>query len=433
MGVKDTANLALIPAAYKTSKVYSALPTDGDGDFTFTRSGSGTRINKAGLIETMATNVPRLNYRLDADGNVSSCPELLLEPTRRNLFLNSEDFTNGSWIKTRTTITGNQTTAPDGTNNADLLTGTGTGTSYIYDGVFLYNATYYISIFVKNINGNDFTIQNFTQSGTAVFDLVNKSVTSTSGTISDAKIEQYQNNWFRVSAKITSTLGGANANLGFGVKDYNGEQFYIWGAQVEDDALGGSVSYTSSYIPTTTAAVTRNKDEAIRLSTDATPTAYPFTVMVQMRIETGKKGFGFSLLNRYANYLYFTAAYCEISANNRFRFSNRNNGTTYSVQPSAEYFEGLHKVAIKFVSETNFKAYINGIEVANLTHTASAFDTNNNTILLGQLRTVTDTNDRNPIKEFFVWHKALTDAEMIEVTSYTSFTEMATQQQYTIQ
>ena len=46
MGLKDTASLALIPAAYKTSKIYSALPTDGDGDFTFTRSGNATRVTK---------------------------------------------------------------------------------------------------------------------------------------------------------------------------------------------------------------------------------------------------------------------------------------------------------------------------------------------------------------------------------------------------
>ena len=42
MALKDNASLALIPAAYKTSKVYSALPTDGDGDFTFSRTGSAT-------------------------------------------------------------------------------------------------------------------------------------------------------------------------------------------------------------------------------------------------------------------------------------------------------------------------------------------------------------------------------------------------------
>jgi len=241
--------LALIPSGYKASKVYSPLPTNGDGDFTFSRTSNATRVNKDGLIESVGSNVPRLDY-LD-----SNCPSLLLEPQRRNLFLNSEDFT--SWSKIRTTITGNQSIAPDGSNNADLLTGDGTGTSYVYDDVFLYTANYYISVFVKNINGDDFTIQNFTQAGVVTFDLTNGTVTSVSGTMSEAKIKQYSNNWYRVSAKITSTLGGATANLGFGVKNYNGDQFYIWGAQIEDNGLGGSVSYLSSYIPTTSSQKTR--------------------------------------------------------------------------------------------------------------------------------------------------------------------------------
>lgn len=222
--------------------------------FQVDRISSGTYVGRNGLIQYAASNEPRVDFLNNTKGH------LLLEQTRRNLFLNSEDFTNGSWNKTRTTITGNQSIAPDGSNDADLLTGNGTGTSYVYDGVFLYTATYYISIFVKNINGNDFTIQNFTQAGTAVFDLTDGTVTSTSGTMSNAKIEQYPNDWYRVSAKITSTLGGANCNLGFGVKDYNGEQFYIWGAQVEDNASGGGVSNMSSYIPTSSASVTRVVD-----------------------------------------------------------------------------------------------------------------------------------------------------------------------------
>ena len=42
--------LALIPAS-QGSKVFSVLPSDGSGDFDFSRSGSATRINSQGLIE----------------------------------------------------------------------------------------------------------------------------------------------------------------------------------------------------------------------------------------------------------------------------------------------------------------------------------------------------------------------------------------------
>jgi hypothetical protein len=71
--------LALIPSGYKAGKIYSVLPTSGVGDFDFTRPGSATRINSQGLIETVASGVPRLNYPL-IDGVVNGCPSHLLEP-----------------------------------------------------------------------------------------------------------------------------------------------------------------------------------------------------------------------------------------------------------------------------------------------------------------------------------------------------------------
>jgi len=46
-------SLAMIPSGYKDGKVYSVLPTNGDGDFTFSRGSNATRVNKDGLIELM--------------------------------------------------------------------------------------------------------------------------------------------------------------------------------------------------------------------------------------------------------------------------------------------------------------------------------------------------------------------------------------------
>ena len=59
--------------AYKTSKVYTILPNDGVADFTFSRAGTADRIDPDGNVETMAANVPRIDY---ANGG---CPELLLD------------------------------------------------------------------------------------------------------------------------------------------------------------------------------------------------------------------------------------------------------------------------------------------------------------------------------------------------------------------
>ena len=431
MGVKDTANLALIPAAYKASKVYSALPTDGDGDFTFTRTGSGTRINKAGLIETMATNIPRLNYRLDADGNPSSCPELLLEPQRTNKLGYSEDFTN--WSDSGVTVTANDITAPDGTKTADKLVSSANNWRRFKSFTAVNGTTYTASVFVKldtNTTTDTVQLEIFKGSSGLVcdFNLFNKTIPENTG-LTDVFIEKYPNDWYRIGGTYTAN-GTLNILYVYPSTGYsvNGTA-YFWGAQVE---VG---SYKTSYIPTLTASEeTRNKDEAeINNFADA-PTGYPFTMYVNMRVETGVKGYGMSFgWDATSNY-YYSIGYSEDSGNLRkFRFTNRGSGNAYSFNTLAEYYEGNHKLAVKFLSSTNFIAYINGIEVVNFTHTANAFNSAIQDLLVGQLREVADTNDRTPIKEAFIFNKALTDAEMVEVTSYTSFTEMATQQQYTIQ
>jgi hypothetical protein len=63
--------------------------------FNFTRSTSGTRVNKDGLIEVVTNNKPRIDFLNDSNG------ALLLEPQRMNLVQYSEDFSNAYWSKTR--------------------------------------------------------------------------------------------------------------------------------------------------------------------------------------------------------------------------------------------------------------------------------------------------------------------------------------------
>lgn len=64
---------AYIPSAYKVGKTYTAIPNDGNADFDFSRSTTADRTDENGNIESMAINVPRIDY---ANGG---CPELLLD------------------------------------------------------------------------------------------------------------------------------------------------------------------------------------------------------------------------------------------------------------------------------------------------------------------------------------------------------------------
>jgi hypothetical protein len=130
----EDASLVMIPSGYKTSKVYSAKPTDGAGDLTFSRSNdTATRVNSAGLIEKVRTN----------------------------LILQSNSFSDAAWVKlgagtgTAPVLTANYTTDPFGGNNAwrfqcDLNGGTASGDrSWIYQTFAGSPSNGTLSIYVK--------------------------------------------------------------------------------------------------------------------------------------------------------------------------------------------------------------------------------------------------------------------------------------------
>ena len=85
--------------------------------FTTTRASSATVVNKQGLIETVGSGIPRIDFSDDANG------ALLLEPTATNIIPYSENFTNVAWSKARATIQGDPSTAgAEQVTNGDFAT-----------------------------------------------------------------------------------------------------------------------------------------------------------------------------------------------------------------------------------------------------------------------------------------------------------------------
>jgi hypothetical protein len=268
----DTANIVISKSAgYKSGVLQAWNPkTSSLVDFAVTRAGAtATRVNEAGLIESVAANVPRIDW---AEGG--SCPSLLVEPQRTNLqFPSSNDNTN--YIEVNSTFTASSGTSPDGTSNAALIAETTANNNHYYGnltGVSVVNAsTYVLSVFLKKGAGATAPdiIQltfNFAGFGSQYsnFNINTGTITATSG--STAKIDAYPNGWYKCSHIVTATstanTGGILAftnNNGTATRlpSYVGlttSNVLYYGFDVQQG------SYPTSHIPTAGTTETRNAD-----------------------------------------------------------------------------------------------------------------------------------------------------------------------------
>ena len=231
--------IALIPSGVKAGKLYSVLPTNGDGDFTTTRASVATRVNENGLIEEVAANVPRLDY---SDG---TCPSLLLEGTATNLITYSEDFSNSGWQKVDCSITSNSAISPDGTLNADKYTSNGID-PYLQYYASSTSITNSLSVWVKGVGSTIGKSCRIFAVRDAYAETTNEFFTLTS-------------EWQRIEATLTFSVA-PTSTVGFRLDAPNdaviGDEVLVYGAQLEQN------SYATSYIKTVGTAQTRVADTA---------------------------------------------------------------------------------------------------------------------------------------------------------------------------
>ena len=203
-------------------------------------------------------NIPRLDYSL------GSCPSILVEPQRTNLALYSEQFDNASWVKLNTSVTANTTASPDGNTNADsLVENTATGLHIIYRSFTSVSATTYtMSCYIKPNTRTRVYLRTDISVGTrrTLFDLTGAGSVITLNHTS-ATITNVGNGWYHCTITFSEGTGGNRLLVVEGVEgtsvNYTGNgltAFELWGAQLEAGA------YATSYIPITSASVTRNVD-----------------------------------------------------------------------------------------------------------------------------------------------------------------------------
>ena len=422
--------LCLIPAA-QGSKLFSVLPSSGVGDFDFSRSGTATRINSQGLIEEVDDGVSRLNYPM-IDGKVVGCPHHILEPSRTNLIQYSESFSQSYWTKSGSSIASNNAISPDGSLNASkLVEGTNNGFHWMYSGVItVTNATIYnLSVFAKKGERNYIRISQ--KNGIAVIvNLEDKVFDTIGGSVLSSNITELINDWVRIeySFQTTSTTDEVYIYAADnGDTQYQGDGtsgVYIYGAMLEQG------SYPTSYIPTNgeSGGVTRSAETATGSGDAATFSGSECSFMFESK----------ALLNNGSD---TRISISDGTNNNRIEFSYGSGGNEifvlvkiggvniiYTTNESLSNLSEYKKFAFKLKSG-NSAFYINGFEILTSSTTFSNY-------IMSELK-FENSADGFPFygkaKQLQYYDSALTDSKLEQLTSWTSFTDMAEGQLYSVE
>jgi len=265
----QSATFVLAPSGYKSGVIYSQVPSNGNGDLTFTRGSAATRTNESGVIESVASGVQRLDYSL------GGCPVALYEPQRTNSIRNNTMV--GAVAGTPGTDPTNWTfnTRP-GLTKEIVGTGTEKGLPYVdvrYSGTPSSSAFFLILFEGTNVIAA-------TSGQTWAYSFYYKKV---SGTIPTNAIQAVEYN----ASGVFLAQGGITANLNTittltrisGTRTLNNASTAFTGVQIRIDVVSGTAydwtmrfyapqielgAYTTTWIPTNGTSATRNADSYTR-------------------------------------------------------------------------------------------------------------------------------------------------------------------------
>jgi len=418
-----TPSLILVPARFKTGKLYTPVATTSgglvlgaSGDFNVTRATTATRFNSAGLIESVASGVPRLDYY--TSGGTAGCPALLVEPSGSNLATYSEDWTNYWNTALNVTWSGNVsgTTDPYGTNVADAMFETSANDNHAIfaDYSVTSGTTYTFSFFVKSIIARNVRINGSTNFPAQITD-VNLSTLAISGAGSGTcRVLNFGNGWPRISQTYTATGTGngrfiiysmSGTTQSFQGSTNNG--LYFFGAQLET----GSIA--TSYIPTTAAPVTRNAD-VINLSGAVSGCIGQTqgTIYAEVDVRNFTNG------NR-------IVCLSDGTSNNRIILQEGANSTLQAIVTNATIgvvdistasgrTAGIYKIAIGY-KQNDFAVYVNGSQTG--TDNTGGVPACNQ-IFIGKIETTATTNQlTDRIRAAALYTTRLTNAELAALTT----------------
>ena len=370
-------------------------------EFDFTRATTATRVNKSGLIESVAANVPRIDFTDDTKGH------LLLEPASTNKITYSQNFNLTGTPNSGTGRQNNATTSPSSLPSPDGGTNAFT---FIYDGTF--NAS------IRKIVGVDagqvITMSIFLKktADTPVFSadtdirmgMFNNLAANVGLNLGNAINAAPVGEWRRYSLSATGDSDGGQCvpNVRCDVP----AQIDAFGWQVETNF------YATSYMPTSGSTVTRTVERCNgsgALQDFNSTEGVLYVEMAALVDDTIQRAISISnsTIQNTAE-IFYGASSNQVS----FRIRAGNSNVTVQNRTVSDRTQFV-KVALKY-KDGDIEGFINGVKEVDRTDSLSfsaslselAFD-----------RGGDQSHFRGKIREVRTYRTALTDSELIALTT----------------
>jgi hypothetical protein len=341
-------------------------------------------------------NIPRLDY------SNGTCPSLLVEPQRTNLVTYSSSFDNAAWTKENANggsapiITANYGISPDGTQNADRIqlarTTTSGSFSYVWQ-LFSVSAgqTYTWSVWLKSLSGTPSIVLSYDGAS------YTNNVTLT-------------NEWKRY--EFTTTISGTTLIANFLLWQQLPStsltaDFLAYGFQLEQG------SYPTSYIPTTSASVTRNADVISKTGISSLIGQTEGTIFWDGEVNGCDNTFA-NLVNSEKNTnTAFSIGYVKASKN---IYANVFDGSEKGLIQGGVFQIGQRiKLAYSYKSG-DFALYVNGVQIGTSTNTFT-FPSTLDDIFIGDAVTFFNFQEGISTNATALWKTRLTNDQLATLTT----------------
>lgn len=343
---------------------------------------------------------PRLSYDI-TNGVVEDKPHLLLEPSSTNSITFSNDLSQSVYTGDGFGNAVYGQVGVNGTNDAWLFTKSGASNSDIYNTAF--TGTYTFSFFVKKEANKGVKIYNFgdtTQNST-----INIETGAYVAGVNTVTIQEFPNDWLRVAQTLTISNGKYYLYVTDGTSTQIASSIVVQYFQIEQQA------FPTTYIPTAGTTITRaaetcnnskpsvNSTEGVLYAEVAALANDGNLRMININdgTQNNRAGLQYSSSNNV-----ITAAY-DISGAGQATLNHTLSSVT-----------SFNKIAFKY-KVNDFALYVNGSEVAT--------DTSGSVLSANTLNNIDFEYGDNrfffygKVKGLAVYNEALTDAQLIQLTS----------------